>query len=63
MQLLFWTRMLAIGIVLATLTSAAQAQSYPNRPIRMIAPFPAGGLADVLARAVGDEIARRSASR
>ena len=36
--------------------SAAQAQTYPDRPIRLIAPFPAGGLADVLARAVGDEM-------
>ena len=26
--------------------------------IRLVAPFPAGGLADVLARAVGDEMAR-----
>jgi tripartite-type tricarboxylate transporter receptor subunit TctC len=37
---------------------AAQAQTYPDRPIRLIAPFPAGGLADVLARAVGDEISK-----
>jgi tripartite-type tricarboxylate transporter receptor subunit TctC len=38
--------------------SAAQAQTYPDRPIRLIAPFPAGGLADVLARAVGDQMTR-----
>lgn len=37
---------------------AAQAQTYPDRPIRLIAPFPAGGLVDVLARAVGDEISK-----
>src|SRR3954453_2805562 len=36
--------------------AAAQAQTYPDRPIRLIAPFPAGGLADVLARAVGDQM-------
>ena len=36
----------------------AAAQNYPDRPIRIIAPFPAGGLADVLARAVGDEISK-----
>ena len=36
----------------------AQAQNYPDRPIRLIAPFPAGGLADVLARAVGDEMSK-----
>jgi tripartite-type tricarboxylate transporter receptor subunit TctC len=37
---------------------AAQAQNYPDRPIHLIAPFPAGGLADVLARAIGDEMSR-----
>ena len=51
------------GFALAALLSAgfavsAQAQDYPNRPIKLIAPFPAGGLADVLARAVGDEISK-----
>ena len=39
-------------------SSAVQAQTYPERPIRLIAPFPAGGLVDVLARAVGDEISK-----
>jgi tripartite-type tricarboxylate transporter receptor subunit TctC len=37
---------------------AAQAQNYPDHPIHLIAPFPAGGLADVLARAVGDGLSR-----
>ena len=40
------------------IASAAQAQTYPDRPIRLIAPFPAGGLADVLARAVGDQMTK-----
>jgi tripartite-type tricarboxylate transporter receptor subunit TctC len=52
-------RMFILGILLsACLGTAALAQTYPDRPIRLIAPFPAGGLADVLARAVGDEISR-----
>ena len=38
--------------------SPVQAQTYPDRPIRLIAPFPAGGLADVLARAIGDEMSK-----
>jgi tripartite-type tricarboxylate transporter receptor subunit TctC len=43
---------------IAAVASQAEAQSYPNRPIRMIAPFPAGGLVDVLARAIGEELAK-----
>jgi tripartite-type tricarboxylate transporter receptor subunit TctC len=31
----------------------AQAESFPNRPLRMIVPFPPGGGNDILARAVG----------
>jgi len=50
-------RFLLIGLALCFATSA-QAQGYPDRPIRLIAPFPAGGLADVLARAVGDEMSK-----
>jgi tripartite-type tricarboxylate transporter receptor subunit TctC len=51
------TPILAV-LVAACSASAALAQAYPSRPIRMIAPFPAGGLADVLARLVGDEMSK-----
>jgi tripartite-type tricarboxylate transporter receptor subunit TctC len=50
---------LAAVMAVAVLSSAtAWAQAYPNRPVRIVAPFPAGGLADVLARAVGDEMSK-----
>jgi tripartite-type tricarboxylate transporter receptor subunit TctC len=38
------------GALLVGVVTAAHAQNYPNRPITMIVPFPAGGLTDVPAR-------------
>ncbi len=35
-----------------------QAQSYPNRPVKLIVPFPPGGGADVLARVYAQELSR-----
>lgn len=35
---------------------AAQAADYPNRPIRIVAPFPPGGLIDRMARMVGERL-------
>ncbi len=46
------------ALFLACVTGHAAAQTYPNRAITIIAPFPAGGLVDVLARAVGEEISK-----
>lgn len=40
---------LALGAVLGAV-APAQAQNYPNRPIRMILPFAAGGAGDTFAR-------------
>ena len=37
----------------------AVAQTYPARPVNLIVPFPAGGTTDVLARALGQELAKR----
>ncbi len=34
---------------------AAQAQDYPNRPVRMIVPFPPGGSVDYVARAISQK--------
>jgi tripartite-type tricarboxylate transporter receptor subunit TctC len=43
----------------ALLVVAAHAQQYPTRPIRVVVPFPAGGTADLLPRAIGSELAAR----
>ena len=39
----------------ALFTSAARAQgAFPNKPIRIIVPYPAGGQTDGIARVYGD---------
>jgi len=50
---------LAIGIVLAATTLLAfpaTAQKYPDRPVRVINPFPTGGSGDTVARIVFEKV-------
>ena len=48
-------RFLALALA-AAVSLAAHAQSWPDRPIHMIVPFPAGGPTDVLTRALADRL-------
>ncbi len=51
-------RLLRIAVAAACLSAAfaASAQSYPNKPLRFVIPFTAGGTSDILARAIGPRL-------
>ncbi len=49
--------LIALCVLLLAAPAAWAQQSYPQKPIRYIVPFPAGGIADVFARIIGGRIA------
>ena len=53
---MYKTKLLAALAGLLTLTGAATAQDYPNRPLTMVIPFAAGGPTDVLGRVLGQRM-------
>src|SRR5262245_36544724 len=50
------TRILLFGVAALAGATAAQAQSYPNKPIRMIVSIAAGSVTDVIMRAAANEL-------
>jgi len=45
----------ALAVALS-LSASALAQSYPNRPVKMLVPFPAGSATDLAARLIGQHL-------
>ena len=46
-----------LALLAATTTACGQA-AYPTRPIRVIVPYPAGGIVDIVARVITDTIGK-----
>ena len=50
----------SLAVLAAGLTQPVRAQSYPDRPIRLIVSIAAGSVTDVILRAAANEIDRKS---
>src|SRR5260370_42687560 len=47
---------LATGLSVLLMPASVAAQDFPNKPIRLIVPFPAGGPNDIIARVIGQRM-------
>ena len=49
----------AAAALVPVVSRVARAQAYPSRPVRIIVPFPAAGLSDIVTRLVGQWLSER----
>src|ERR1051325_5496473 len=49
---------LIAGLALWAASAASAQTAFPTRPIRVIVPYPAGGIVDIVARSVTDTVAK-----
>jgi len=45
-----------VSACLALACGAAHAQPFPSKPVKVVVPYPAGGVVDVIARAIGERL-------
>src|SRR3954469_14658948 len=49
---------IALAVMLVAAGGQAAAQAFPSKPIKVVVPYSAGGVVDVIARSVGEQMAK-----
>ena len=55
-----WKRFLGCAAAGVALAAGAWAQGYPNKPVKMIVPYPPGGPTDIVARVVAQKLSEQT---
>jgi tripartite-type tricarboxylate transporter receptor subunit TctC len=48
-----------VALIALTLAGSASAQQYPTKPVRIVIPFPAGGVTDIAGRLIAQRLSER----
>lgn len=54
-----WLKPMVFTVLAGMFVTSAIAQAYPNKPVRLVVPFAAGGSVDSVARLIGTKLAER----
>ncbi len=49
----------AFALIIAAASMPAHAQSYPDKPVKLVVPYPPGGSADILGRSIGQKLSKQ----
>ena len=49
-----------VVVLISMLSAAAHAQGFPNKPVKLVVPYPPGGPTDIVARVVGQKLSEQT---
>ncbi len=54
-----WISVFSLGLSIFAFTAQAQITDFPNKPVRIVVPFPPGGATDITARVVAEKLSAK----